>query len=207
MRKTVAAYGGVAKPLKCLLFLATLFLIATPVSATINLYWTPYFNAESPMSQGGTDYSHYNTSVQLADSVTPNSTPWELFIISGLLSLVLFLYSMRPAKTMDEIESSIIVAAMSFVSAGYCAYSTLNIDRLMGYGVSSQIVNTTTIPPSQSIYNHEYVYMENHMQYSEPAIGLLMVVFMFLIFGYTAYRVSRLKSSILEQESQRGIEE
>lgn len=191
MRTSVRAYGGLITP-KCLLLLLLVFAMVTPsVSAAINLGWSPYFNFGTAGDPGGIDYSHYNTSTQLADTVAPNTTPWEVWLISGIVGILLFLYSIRPVRSMDELESSIIVAVMSCVSIGFCAYASLSIDRIVGFGVSSQVVNTTAVPPSGSIYNHEYVYMENHLIYTEPAIAILMTIFFFVIIGYTLYRVSK----------------
>ena len=90
---------------------------------------------------------------------------------------------------------------MAAVSAGYCAYSSFAIDKLMGYGVTSQIFNTTT-KASSTFNNHEYVYMENHMIYAEPVIGMLMVLFFFVIVGYTLYRITRHKSLVSQGESE-----
>lgn len=162
-----------------------------PATAAIDLWWTPYFNYNTPANQGGDDYAHYNTSAQLAERIAPSSTPWELWLGSLVMAVVLFLYSLRPVRSIDELESSIIVAAMSAVSAAYCIYGSFKIDRLAGFGVTSELVNQSTIPPSTYIYNHEYVYMENHLIYTEPTVAIIMTIFFFVIVGFTIYRVGK----------------
>lgn len=196
MRTPVLAHGGIHKSLKCLLLLVILFcIIIVPVCAQpgTTLFWNYAFNSggvETGGDYGGIDYSHYNVSTQKMDHIAPNTTPWEIWFASGILALILFLYSLRPITSMDELETSIIIAAMASVASGYCAYASFAIERLSGYGVTSQLVNSTTIPPGGSINNHEYVYMEQHLIYSEPAIGMLMAVFFIAIVAVTFYRIS-----------------
>jgi hypothetical protein len=97
---------------------------------------------------------------------------------------------------MDELETSIVVAAMSSVCIGYCAFASFAVDRIVGFGVTSQVVNTSVIAPQGSIYNHEYVYMENHLIYTEPTVAIMCVVFFFVIIGYTLYRASKHKAML-----------
>jgi len=162
---------------KCILFSILLLSIVSPVFAGFST---------NPVDVG----VYYNTSTQIASSVAPNTTPWELWICAGLLGLGLFLYSIRPAKSTDELEMSILVSVMAWISIGYCAYSSFAIDRIEGYGVTSFIANNTT----------STVYMSNHIIYSEPVVGILMAVLFFVSVVYTFYRVASHKSLLGGEE-------
>lgn len=163
-------------PRYLLLFCIVIFILLAPVCAEVTAQWDYAFN-------NSYDTAHYNISVQRQDHISPNTTPWELFIGSLILGIVLFLYSIRQTSTLQDLEASIIIAVMSIVSIGYCCYASLSIDRITGYGVAA-----TAFPMTNTT---EYVYMENHLTYSEPVISILMLVFFFVAIGYTIYRVAR----------------
>lgn len=180
MRTNVQAYvGGLTLP-KCFLLSILLLILIPSVSASVF--------APDPT---GVDV-FYNTSTQMASSVVPNTTPWEVWVASGLVGLVLFLYSIRPSKSIEDLEMSILVSVMSWISIGYCAYSSFAIDRIEGYGVTSVIVNNTS----------SSMYMANHLIYSQPTIGILMLVLFFVSVGYTIYRVSTHKDLLGSGDSE-----
>jgi hypothetical protein len=178
--------------------LISLFLIQGVAAAT-NIYWTPIFNTDG--GAAGTDYSHYNTSTQLQSVVAPNSTPWEFFWAAGLIALGLFLLTLlRPQQTAMDQEINGIISVLAWAPAAFCSFAAFNIDRIVGYGVTSQIANVTT-QAQATFNNHEYVYMENHLTYSEPLIGLCMIVFTFICVANTFRIVAQHRALKLSQEN------
>jgi hypothetical protein len=98
-----------------------------------------------------------------------------------------------------DLEINAIISVLSWVPAGFCAFAAFSIDRVTGFGVTSQIFNQTTMAQA-TFYNHEYVYMENHLVYSEPLIGLLMIVFTFACVANTFRIVAQHKALMGQQE-------
>lgn len=171
----------------------TLLVIVTPVSAAFNPNFTPILNIKGGIfdPDQGTDFVHYNTTTQLAESIVPNTTPWELWWASGLIGLVLFLVALYPSKRTDVLEAEAVVSVMAWVPIAFCSYSSWAIDRITGMGVTSQVA----IQEAQKVVqSHEYVYMENHVIYSEPVIGVLMAVFFLIAIGNTIRIVALHKS-------------
>jgi hypothetical protein len=193
---------------KFLLFLIVAVFVVSPAFAAQKTVdeWTPYFNIV-PGAQYGIDTSHYNTSTQLQDQVAPNTTPWELWIGSGLLGIGLLLLSilltLRTGIGIPETERGIVLAVMSWVPIGFCANASFAVDRIAGYGVTGQIFNSTTLAGA-TFNNHEYVYMENHLIYTEPIVGILMLVCLFFAVGYTLYLISThkaLRGNVLNEDN------
>lgn len=202
---------SIPKPFNLILLLGVIAFVVSPVAASIDLFWNPAFNTGLQSTEGlegGLDYSHYNSSIQIQDIVAPNTTPWEMWIGSGLLGIGLLLLAlfltMRSNVGIPEHERGIILCVLSILPLGFCSFASFAIDRITGFGVTSQIVNTTAIVPQGSINNHEYVYMENHLIYSEPLVGLMMVVLVFVAIGLAFYFMSTHK--VLRGEEGRKFE-
>ena len=185
---------------KNLLLIAIItFLCITPiVTATTTNQWTSSFNSADP-SQNGQDVVIYNSSVQMKSSVSPNTTAWELWILSGLVGLILFIMSLKARTNSAEVIIDAIISVLAWVPIGFCSYASLSIDRIIGYGITSQIFNTTTVGQAQ-FYNHEYVYLENHLIYNEPIVAILMFVFLSVAIGNTL-RIISLHNALKGKES------
>lgn len=184
-----------------LLVSAALFCVVSPVVA-FNPNFTPIFNING--GDQGTDYIHYNTTTQLAEAVVPNTTPWELWWASGLIGLLIFLISLYPSKNTDVLEAESVMSVIAWVPIAFCSYSSWAIDRITGSGVTSQVAIAEA---AKTIQSHEYVYMENHLIYSEPIIGLLMAVFFMIAIVNTVRLLSlrkELKGQVTTVEYKRG---
>jgi hypothetical protein len=89
-----------------------------------------------------------------ATSLAPNTyTPWDMWFVSGLLALGLFIFSLNPPTTPADCEIDAIISVLAWIPAGFCAFASFSIGKVIGPG---------------------YVTL-----YSEPLIGLLMIVFTF----------------------------
>jgi hypothetical protein len=81
------------------------------------------------------------------------STDWYIWILSGILGLVLFLFSLRPNHSGDDIVINAIISVMSWLPIGFCAYASFNVSRI------------TTDTGFQTLYSY-------------GTIGILMFVFL-----------------------------
>jgi hypothetical protein len=157
------------------ILLLLISLVVPCVSAIAVPNYTPIFNIDG--GDQGTDFVHYNESTRLASQVAPNTTPWEHWILAGLIGLGLFILSLLWSLNMTTpyVESAAIISAIAWVPIGFCSYASFAIDRIAGSGVTSQVSITEAAKVVQS---HEFVYMESHLIYSEPIIGILMLAFL-----------------------------
>lgn len=62
------------------------------------------------------------------------STDWYLWIISGVLGLILFLISLRPSHSSDDITINAIISVIAWLPIGFCAYASFNVSRITGTG-------------------------------------------------------------------------
>lgn len=160
------------------------------VSAETNFtYVSPYFNYNDQV--GGLDYSHSNTTVELASSLNlGNSQPADIWILSGLIGLGLFLLSLRSRTSSMELEVDAIISVLAWAPIAFCSYASFAIDKMDAYGVTSQVAYAKV----NSIQDHEYVMMTHHTIYSEPIIGFLMVIFLIVAIANTIRIISLHKS-------------
>lgn len=96
------------------------------------------------------------TAVSAADTTTlapATYTPWDMWLLSGLLALGLFIFSLNPPTTQADSEIDAIISVLAWVPAGFCAFASFSIGRPIAAGVVTL--------------------------YSEPLIGILMIVFTF----------------------------
>jgi hypothetical protein len=108
----------------------------------------------------------YNQSYSLDQT---NSVPWEIWWASGLIGLGMFLLTLRARTTAMELEVDAIISATSLVPIAFCAWASLNIDRITGYGVTSQ--------------GNTYVLMVSHTLYSFPVIAVLVACLFIATLG------------------------
>jgi hypothetical protein len=78
-------------------------------------------------------------------------TPWDIWLLSGILALGLFIFSLNPPTTQADSEIDAIISVLAWLPAGFCAFASFSIGRITG-------------PGSVTLY-------------SEPLIGILMIVF------------------------------
>jgi len=106
------------------------------------------------------------------------STDWNLWIISGMLGLVLFLLSLNPPSSKANIEVDAIVSVIAWIPIGFCAYASFSVSRVVGTGYQTL--------------------------YSMPVIGVLMFVFLVgaVINTLRIIALHRMFSSNPEQEPQ-----
>lgn len=62
------------------------------------------------------------------------STDWYLWILSGVLGLILFLISLRPSHSGDDITINAIISVIAWLPIGFCAYASFNVSRITGTG-------------------------------------------------------------------------
>jgi hypothetical protein len=58
------------------------------------------------------------------------STDWYLWILAGVIGLILFLISLRPNHSGDEILINTIISVLAWLPIGFCAYSSFNVSRI-----------------------------------------------------------------------------
>jgi len=93
--------------------------------------------------------------VAAADTTTLDpgtSTDWNLWIISGLIGLALFLLSLNPPASKVSVEVDAIISVMAWIPIGFCAYASFSVSRVVGTGYQTL--------------------------YSMPVIGVLMFAFL-----------------------------
>ena len=120
-------------------------------------------------------------SVSAADITTLASatyTPWDMWLLSGLLALGLFIFSLNPPTTPADCEIDAIISVLAWVPAGFCAFASFSIGRPIAAGIVTL--------------------------YSEPLIGLLMIVFTFGCVANTFRIVAQHGVLKLSNQSERG---
>jgi hypothetical protein len=80
------------------------------------------------------------------------STDWNLWMLSGVLGLVLFMISLNASSVPAEVEIDAIVSVIAWIPIAFCAYASFSVGRIVGTGY-------------QTIY-------------SMPTVGVLMMVFL-----------------------------
>jgi hypothetical protein len=101
-------------------------------------------------------------SVLAADTYTLDPgkyTDWNLWIISGLIGVVLFVMTLAAPTSPVDVEIGAIISVMSWIPIAFCAYASFNVSRVMAPGV-------ITI-------------------YSMPIVGILMGIFLVVAIGNT----------------------
>jgi len=84
----------------------------------------------------GATTSQLTTTTNATYSVLPvtldpgTSTDWYLWILAGVIGLILFLISLRPNHSGDEILINTIISVIAWLPIGFCAYSSFNVSRI-----------------------------------------------------------------------------
>ncbi len=175
-----------------ILFIGIILLVSSVSAGTVASDWRPFFMEDDTNKLY--EVGIYNSSVQMQDKVAPGTTPWDLWMGSGLLGVGLLLLAlgltMRSGVGIPELERGVIMCLLSVLPLGFCAFASFGIDRIVGSGVTSQ---SACILPEQSTTTSSivgYVYMENHLIYTEPLVGILMIVLVFFAIGMVFYFMS-----------------
>ena len=166
---------------KVLLVLIVLFLSVSTVSAVGNPNFTPIFDFPN-------DEVHYNQTTQLDPGT---STPWDLWILSGIIGLVIFCISLKAPSSPVEVEISAIYSVLAWPFIVFFAYTSFAVDRVIGYGVTGVIESQAA---NGAINTHEYVMMIQHQLYSFPIEGILGGIF-FIIAILNTFRIVMLHNS------------
>ena len=102
--------------------LATLLLLAAPVSAAYN----------------ATTITHINT--------LGTATPFDIWVFAQILGWILFFVSLTPAKETGELERSAIISVIAWIPIGFTAYASFAVDRLTSTGiVGNDVIESHTI--------------------------------------------------------------
>jgi len=102
-------------------------------------------------------------------TLAPNtSTDWNLWILSGIFGLLLFLLSLNVPSTVMDVEIDAITSVMAWVPIAFCAYASFSIVRYVGVGVQTL--------------------------YSIPTIGIIMSIFLLVAIGNTIRIIALHKS-------------
>ncbi len=109
------------------------------------------------------------------------STDWTLWVLSGLLGLILFLFSLNASASSTEVEVDAIISVMAWIPIAFCAYASFNVSRVIGVG-------EITI-------------------YSMGSVGMLMMVFLIVAIGNTVRLIllHRVFTGEPKQQSQEGM--
>ena len=87
------------------------------------------------------------------------STDYTLWVLSGLLGLILFMFSLNAATSSTEVEIDAIISVMAWIPIAFCAYASFNVSRVIG-------INTVTL-------------------YSYGSVGMIMMAFLVVAIGNT----------------------
>ena len=87
------------------------------------------------------------------------STDYTLWVLSGLLGLILFMFSLNAATSSTEVEIDAIISVMAWIPIAFCAYASFNVSRVIG-------ISTVTL-------------------YSYSTVGMLMIGFLLVAIGNT----------------------
>ena len=156
-----------------LLLLAALFFCILPVSASV---FSPEITNDSV---------HYNVTTHIDPGT---STPFDIWVLAGLLSFVLFFISLTTPKSTAEGERDAIISVMAWVPIAFTAYASFAVDRVTAAG-------TTTTTDSGVIL------LENHVVYHFDVIGILFAVF-FLIAVINTFRLLAIHKALRLQYEQ-----
>ena len=141
---------------------------------------------------GGASNVRINQSYTLDDG---KSTPWEIWILSGIIGLVLFLLSLLGVTNKGNAERNIIISVMAWIPIGFCAYASFAVNELVSFGVTSAMVTSGNVSDIS-----EYVLLENHILSSNPIVGVLMFVFLVVAIVNTLRLIAIHKIFSGEQE-------
>ena len=83
--------------------------------------------------------------------VTEKYVDWNLWVMSGVLGLFLFLLSLNPPTTQADTEIDATISVMAWIPLAFCAYASFNVGRIVGTSMVAL--------------------------YSQSLIGILMIVF------------------------------
>jgi hypothetical protein len=107
-----------------------------------------------------------------------NTVDWNLWILSGMLGLVLFLFSLRASAIVAENELDIIVSFMAWPAIAYCALASFHVSRVIAVGI-------VTV-------------------YALPEIGVLMFIFL-IVAVFNTLRLFAAHSVLKGEQQQRGM--
>ena len=126
--------------------------------------------------------TNYSVSTHIDET---NATPIEIWAISILLGIGLFLMSLSICNTSGECERNAVISVLAWVPIGYAAYTSFVVDRYMGILMTDDL--TTAV--------------EMHTIYHFDVIGILMVAFLLAGFINTYRILSMHKALSLQSDT------
>ena len=60
------------------------------------------------------------------------AVPFELWVLSIILGVVLLLLSLRVSKTVDDVEQNAVICVMSWAPIAYSVYTSFAVDKYIG---------------------------------------------------------------------------
>lgn len=66
---------------------------------------------------------------------TSGTVDWNIWILSGIIGLILFLLSLRATTNTAENEMDIIISFIAWAPIAYCAQSSFAVSRVIASGV------------------------------------------------------------------------
>lgn len=115
-------------------------------------------------------------SAQITTTLAPSTfTDWDIWLLSGLLALGLFIFSLNPPLSQADSEIDAIISVLAWIPAGFCAFASFSVGKTTG--------------------------IESVTLFSQPVIGLLMIVFTFGCIANTIRIVAQHGALRGEQES------
>ena len=166
---------------KQLIFLIAIFLIVSPVLGNEN--FTKTFAPETKVVVN-TSYTQDTT----------NATPFELWVLSGLLGIGLVLWTLKSRNTASELEADAIVSAMAWIPLVFCSVTSFTgVSRLDSAGVAGVFLTNQSTA--------EYVNMVHYTIYHFDVIGVLMAI-AFLLSLVNTYRIVSLHNALKGQMTQ-----
>lgn len=138
MKSPVLAYGGF-KSQKCLFLLISLFLVVSPVSASLDKV--------IPAS----DVAIYN---QTYITHTGGTTPFVVWSGAILLGIILILLSFMSKMFPDGEEG--LISILAWIPITYAIYTGFAVDMVTGFGVTSQ-QGQYVLMESHTVYHFDAV--------------------------------------------------
>ena len=90
------------------------------------------------VSTAGDSGSNITRTLSLSSAFdTSTTTDFTVWILAGLLGLILFLISLRPNHSEDEITLNIIISVLAWLPIGFCAYSSFNVSQITSTGYTT----------------------------------------------------------------------
>lgn len=113
-----------------------------------------------------------------------NATPFEIWVLAGILGVILFLLSLRPSEDKGDIGRSIVISVMAWVPIAFTALTSFAVDKMTAIALTSD----------------DGTLMETHTIYSYDLIGYIFGAFLLVAIANTL-RLVMLQSAFRESDN------